>query len=120
MRATHVFANLPVRDIEAARRFYGDYLGFALEAFNLGWVGRFSTPDEVAHVQLVTADQTSPVDSVASISVDDVDAAYELALERGYEIVHPLTEEPWGIRRFLVRDPDGNVLNINDHRDAGD
>jgi catechol 2,3-dioxygenase-like lactoylglutathione lyase family enzyme len=30
----------------------------------------------------------------------------------GYEIVHPLTDEPWGVRRFFVRAPDGNVLNI--------
>jgi uncharacterized glyoxalase superfamily protein PhnB len=39
------------------------------------------------------------------------------AVRRGYEIVHPLTDEPWGVRRFLVRDPDGNVINIVSHRD---
>jgi hypothetical protein len=31
--------------------------------------------------------------------------------------VHPLTDEPWGIRRFLVRDPHGNVINVVRHRD---
>lgn len=118
MRATHVFVNLAVGDIDAAREFYADYLGFAHEGFNLGWAARFSTPDQRAHVQLVTGDATSPVDSVASISVDDIGAAYAQAIERDYDIVHPLAEEAWGIRRFLVRDPDGNVLNINNHRDA--
>jgi hypothetical protein len=34
-----------------------------------------------------------------------------------YEIVHPLTTEPWGLRRFLVRAPDGNVINVNSHKD---
>ena len=34
-----------------------------------------------------------------------------------YEIVHPLTTEPWGVRRFHVRAPDGNVVNIVAHRD---
>ena len=48
---------------------------------------------------------------------NDVDEAYAEAQRRGYEIVHPLTDEPWGVRRFFVRDPDGNVINIVSHRD---
>ena len=32
--------------------------------------------------------------------------------ERGYEIVHPLVTEPWGVRRFFVRAPGGPVLDI--------
>ena len=47
--------------------------------------------------------------------VADVDAAYAEAQRRGYEVLHPLTDEPWGVRRFFVRDPDGNVLNIVGH-----
>ena len=34
------------------------------------------------------------------------------AQQRGYEIVHPLTTEEWGVTRFFVRAPDGNVLNV--------
>ncbi|MFW6599331.1 VOC family protein [Propionibacteriaceae bacterium Y2011] len=49
--------------------------------------------------------------------MDDVDAAYADARSRGYEIVHPLTDEEWGVRRFFVRSPDGNVLNIVAHRE---
>ena len=33
----------------------------------------------------------------------------------GAEIVHELTEEPWGVRRFFVRDPDGHVINVLAH-----
>ena len=47
-----------------------------------------------------------------TIKVDDVDAAYEEAQRRVYEVVHPFTDEPWGIRRFVVRSPDGHVINI--------
>jgi len=46
----------------------------------------------------------------------DVDAAYEETQRCGYEIVYPLQDEPWGVRRFFVRAPDGNVLNIVRHR----
>ena len=45
---------------------------------------------------------------------DDVDSAHAQAQELGFEIVRPLTTEAWGVRRFLVRAPDGNVVN---HRD---
>jgi uncharacterized glyoxalase superfamily protein PhnB len=58
------------------------------------------------------------VDSVISGHVgDDVEAAYEDAQQRGLEIVYPLTTEPWGVRRFFVRAPDGNVVNIVSHSD---
>ena len=52
-----------------------------------------------------------------SVYTDDVDAAWTQAQELGFEIVRPLTKETWGVRRFLVRAPDGNVVNIVDHRD---
>jgi len=38
------------------------------------------------------------------------------AAEGGYEIVHPLTDEPWGVRRFFVRDPNGAVINVLTHK----
>jgi catechol 2,3-dioxygenase-like lactoylglutathione lyase family enzyme len=118
VRVTGVTANLPVADIDAARGFYADYLGLNVEGLNLGWVARYSSPDGRACVQLVTRDATSPHDSVISVHVgDDVDEAYAEAQRRGYEIVHPLTDEPWGIRRFFIRAPDGNVINIASHRD---
>ena len=79
---------------------------------------RFGSPDGRASVQLVTRDATSAEDSVISVHAgNDVDEAYTEAQRRGYEIVHPLTDEPWGLRRFLVRAPDGNVINIVSHRD---
>jgi uncharacterized glyoxalase superfamily protein PhnB len=31
------------------------------------------------------------------------------------ELVHPLTDEPWGVRRFFVKDPNGVVLNVANH-----
>jgi len=117
MRARRVTANLPVADIEAAKDFYAGFLGLGSEEFNLGWVARFSSPDGRASVQLVSGDATSPEDSVISVHTDDVDGAYAEARRLGYEIVHPLTTEPWGVRRFLVRAPDGNVVNIVHHRD---
>ena len=117
MQATGIIANLPVADIEAAKRFYTDFLGLRDEEFNMGWVARYSSPARRARVQLVTHDATAPVDSVASVHTDDIDGAYQEAQQLGLEIVHPLTTEPWGVTRFFVRSPDGNVFNIVNHRD---
>jgi predicted enzyme related to lactoylglutathione lyase len=110
-------ANLRVADVEAAKSFYTDYLGLSTEEFNMGWVARYTSPDTKVNVQLVTRDETAPEDSVISVQTGDVESAYEEAQKLGYEIVHPITTEPWGVRRFFVRAPDGNVINIAKHRD---
>ncbi|EOM75781.1 hypothetical protein Rrhod_2854 [Rhodococcus rhodnii LMG 5362] len=112
-----VTTNLPVADIDSAAPFYTDFLGLSTKEFDLGWVARFTDPETGAHVQLVTHDATAPADSVLSLHVDDVDAAYEEAVAAGVEIVHPLTTEEWGVRRFFVRAPDGAVINIVAHHD---
>ena len=62
-------------------------------------------------------DESAPVNPDLSIGVDDVDAAYETMVGAGAEIVHTLRDEAWGVRRFFVRAPDGNVLNIVNHSD---
>jgi catechol 2,3-dioxygenase-like lactoylglutathione lyase family enzyme len=111
-------ANLSVADLAEARDFYAGFLGLRVEGFNLGWVVNLQSPDGRAVLQLVTRDATSPVDSVISVHVgDEVEAAYEEAQRHGLKIAHPLTTEPWGVRRFLVRAPDGNVINIVNHED---
>jgi predicted enzyme related to lactoylglutathione lyase len=115
MRVTRITANLPVDDIDAARSFYADFLGLTV-GFDLGWVVNFHASDnEAIGVQLVTKDATAPVDSQISVGVSDVNEAYELAQRRHHEIVHPLTHEAWGVRRFFVRSPDGAVVNVVQH-----
>lgn len=115
MRVLRIMADLPVADIDAAKSFYTDYLGLTNEEFNLGWVARYTSPDTGARVQLVTHDASAPEDPVLSIHTDDVEAAYDEARQLGYEIVHPLTTEAWGVHRFFVRAPDGTVINIVNH-----
>lgn len=117
MRTSSVIANIPVADIDSARAFYAGYLGLDDEAFNLGWVARYTSPETGAKIQLVTRDATAPENPVISVQVDDVEAAFAEAQRRGYEIVHPLRTEAWGVTRFFVRDPDGNVVNVAQHRE---
>lgn len=115
MKVNRVIPDIAVDDLDAAREFYAGFLGLSNEELNLGWVARFTSPDTGASVQVLTNDETGQTNPVASVLVEDVDAAFAEAQEQGIEIVHPLTHEVWGVRRFFVRAPDGNVFNIVAH-----
>jgi catechol 2,3-dioxygenase-like lactoylglutathione lyase family enzyme len=117
MRVIRVTADLTVPDLAEAGAFFTDFLGLEGQDMGLDWVTRVVVPSSGEHIQLLSRDATAPENPVLSVKVDDVDAAYASAQRLGYEIVHPLTTEPWGIRRFFVRAPGGAVLNIAQHRD---
>lgn len=117
MKVRSVIPDIEVSDVEAARKFYQDFLGLGEEEFNLGWVARFTEQESRAAVQVVTTDETGPANPVLSLKVDDIDAAYAEAKASDFEIVHPLTDEEWGVTRFFVRDPDGNIINVTAHRE---
>jgi uncharacterized glyoxalase superfamily protein PhnB len=50
-----------------------------------------------------------------SIDVDDVDAVHARALALGHDVIYELRDEDWGVRRFMVRDPGGRVVNVLSH-----
>ena len=33
-----------------------------------------------------------------------------------FKVVYPLTDEPWGVRRFFVTDPNGVIINVMNHQ----
>lgn len=115
MKVNRVIPDIAVDDVVAAQSFYSGFLGLSSEEFNLGWVARFTSPETGASVQVLTDDATGHTNPVASILVEDVDVAYAEAQDQDIEIVYPLTHEEWGVRRFFVRAPDGNVFNIVAH-----
>lgn len=117
MSVRRVVPDLHAPDPAAGRALYEDVLGLEL-AMDMGWIATYVDPADPKRTQLqvMRDDATAPVRPDVSIEVDDVDAAHAAAVERGYEIVHPLTDEPWGVRRFFVRDPaSGAVLNVLTH-----
>jgi uncharacterized glyoxalase superfamily protein PhnB len=50
-----------------------------------------------------------------TIEVADVDAIHARALSLGFNVVYPLTNEPWGVRRFFVTDPSGTIIDVMSH-----
>ncbi|MFC9260660.1 VOC family protein [Streptomyces hydrogenans] len=115
MAVRRVVPNVQSSDVQKSREFYG-LLGFE-EVMNHGWIMTMGSPSSpTAQVSFMAADKTAPVTPDLSVEVEDVDAAYEVMRDNGAEIVHPLQDEEWGVRRFFVRDPNGQVVNVLGHR----
>lgn len=126
MRARRVVPNVRIRtprtqddgtdrSADGNTAFYG-MLGFEV-VMDHGWIMTLASPSApTAQISFMTRDQTAPVPPDLSVEVDDVDAAYAAVLASGAEIVHPLQDEEWGVRRFFVRDPNGLVVNVLAHR----
>jgi uncharacterized glyoxalase superfamily protein PhnB len=115
MRVRRIVPDFHAPEPAAGAEFYDQVLGMKM-VMDQGWVVTYADPENLtAQITVMSEDATAPVRPDASIEVDDVDGAYAAAVSLGCEIVHPLTEEPWGVRRFFVRDPSGRVLNILTH-----
>ena len=115
MAVIRIVPDLQSSDPAASRAFYTEVLGLEV-AMDLGWITTFAAPGNPGiQLSVMQQDATASVQPDVSIEVDDVDAAHASAVRLGHEIVHPLTDEPWGVRRFFVRDPSGAILNILSH-----
>ncbi|WP_306358156.1 MULTISPECIES: VOC family protein [unclassified Nocardia] len=114
MRIRRTVPDIRTTDMAASRAFYRE-LGFE-EVMDLGWVVTLASPDNpTAQVLLIGPDAEGPQPDM-SVEVDDVDAAHAAMVAAGADIVYALRDEPWGVRRFFVRDPNGTVVNVVGHR----
>jgi catechol 2,3-dioxygenase-like lactoylglutathione lyase family enzyme len=115
VRIRRVVPDLHAENPAASREFYEQVLGLEV-AMDLGWILTFAAPgNPAAQISVLSRDAGAPVEPDISVEVDDVDEAYDTARRMGCEIVHPLTDEAWGVRRFFVRAPNGSVVNVLTH-----
>jgi len=116
MAVLRIVANLQAVDPEEGRPFYERLLGLDV-VMDHGWILTFAADTRMT-TQVSVASEGGNGTEVPrlSIEVDDVNDVHRRAVESGYEIVYPLTDEPWGVRRFFVRDPLGNAVNILAHK----
>ncbi|WP_442582913.1 VOC family protein [Mesorhizobium sp. ASY16-5R] len=115
MQVKRIVTNIATDDVAAAKRFYGDVLGLDM-LIDMGWIPTYGSNQEMT-VQISVMSQGgsgTPVPDI-SIEVDDLDAAMERVRANGIAIEYGPTEEPWGVRRFYVRDPLGRLVNILAH-----
>lgn len=116
MSVRRVVPDIPQAAMDESRDFYG-LLGLE-EVMNLGWVVTMASPSNpTAQVTFFEEDAGTPVQPDLSVEVDDVDAVHAVVVASGARIVRPLQDEPWGVRRFFVVDPNGRVVNVVSHRE---
>jgi catechol 2,3-dioxygenase-like lactoylglutathione lyase family enzyme len=116
MTVCRIVANVATGDVATAKRFYGDVLGLDV-LMDMGWIATYGS-HETMTVQLSfmrEGGSDTPVPDL-SIEVDDVDATLEAMRQAGFAIEYGPADEPWGVRRFYVRDPFGKLVNILQHR----
>ncbi len=114
MTVKRVVPNIVSADPAAGRDFYGSVLGMVV-AMDLGWIVTFASPTHPhAQISLLGPDAPTPCPDY-SVEVLDIDACHARAMARELPILYPRTTEPWGVRRFFVRDPNGRVANIMSH-----
>lgn len=116
MTVHRIVPNFHTPEPGASRDFYEQVLGLE-QVMDMGWIVTYAAPgDRSRQLSVMADDASAPVHPDVSVEVDDVDAAHAEAVRLGCEIVHPLTDEPWGVRRFFVREPTGRVVNVLTHR----
>ena len=116
MSIKRVVPDIKSKRMGETRKFYTEFLGFEV-AMDMGWVLTFASPDNpTAQITVVQESEKAMPQPNMSIEVTDVDAVYAKAVALGLPIVYPVTDEPWGVRRFFVADPNGVIINVLSHR----
>jgi catechol 2,3-dioxygenase-like lactoylglutathione lyase family enzyme len=118
-RTRNVTASRAVPNIKSGRPaetrdFFVDLLGFEV-AMDMGWVVTVASPTNPS-VQVTIIGNDDMAAPGISVGVADVDAVHAKAVEQGFEIIYPLRDEEWGVRRFMLREPSGTVINVVSHR----
>jgi lactoylglutathione lyase len=118
------FVNLYTDDIEAGLHFYRDLLGFeetfrapldgapehvelTLNGFTLG----LGTVEAAKRVHDVDASPGTPA-LVVVVWAEDVDLAFERLVSAGVPVLQPPHDTGNNNRNALLRDPDGNLVEI--------
>jgi catechol 2,3-dioxygenase-like lactoylglutathione lyase family enzyme len=115
MKVKRIVSNVAASDVDKASAFYEKVLGLKV-LMDLGWIRTYGSSAKMTVQISVMSEGGSgtPVPDL-SIEVDDVEAALTRVRKAGIAIEYGPADEPWGVRRFFVRDPFGKLVNILQH-----
>ena len=115
MAVKRIVTNIAAEKLDAGHAFYRDILGMKV-VMDHGWILTFASEASVAPQLSVAREGGSgtPVPDL-SIEVDDLEEVRRRVLAAGLPIEYGPVSEPWGVRRFYVRDPFGRLVNILVH-----
>ena len=121
MKVVDAYPLITVARLKASRDFFVERLGMTV-LFEAHWVAILSSKaDGSIALGLMSADHPSRPPGpetfdgqgvIITVQVEDASAAYAHLQACGVPIEHPLSEEPWGQRRFMTRDPSGIRIDV--------
>ncbi|MEO8180247.1 MAG: VOC family protein [Deltaproteobacteria bacterium] len=115
MKVKRIVADIATADPAAAKRFYQDVLGLDL-LMDLGWIATYGSREKMnVQISFAADGGSGAATPDLSIEVDDLDAALRRVQQANIAIEYGPADEPWGVRRFFVRDPFGQLINILAH-----
>ncbi len=115
MAILRIVPNFKSESPQKSRQFYCDFLGMEI-GMDMDWIITFvSTENPKAQVSIINEDPMAHIHPDCSIEVKEIKQLHARAVELGLKILYPLTDEPWGVRRFFVSDPNGKVVNLMQH-----
>ena len=118
MAVKRIVANVATERVGDAKAFYGDILGLQL-VMDLGWIQTFAAGGGAApQISIATEGGSGTPVPDLSVEVDNLEELLQRVVDAGLPIEYGPTKEPWGVRRFFVRDPFGRLLNILAHDPA--
>ena len=113
-----IVPNIYSNDMEASKKFYVKFMDMEL-VMDREWVLTFASKENPkAQISIFQNDEKKSLDNKAiflSIEVSDINQWYERANKQKIEIVYPITIEPWGIKRFFIKEPNGATINLLSH-----
>ena len=115
MKVHRIVANIKTADVTKAEVFYQGVLGLKL-VMDHGWIRTYGSREKMT-VQVSFATQggsDTPVPDL-SIEVDHLEVALRRVKKAGLRVEYGPKNEPWGVRRFYVRDPLGKLVNVMEH-----
>jgi len=115
VKVKRIVSNVATSDVEKARVFYEEVLGLKV-LMDLGWIRTYGSSSKMTiQVSVMSEGGSGAAVPDMSIEVDDVEEAVTRVRKAGIAIEYGPATEPWGVRRFYVRDPFGKLINILQH-----
>lgn len=115
MKVKRIVANVETQNISKARYFYGEVLGLH-QLMDMGFIATYGSNEKMdTQISFLSEGGSGTPVPDLSIEVDDLDSALTRVKEAEIPIEYGPVEEPWGVRRFFVRDPFGKLVNILTH-----
>ena len=115
MKVKRIVPNIAAPDLEKASAFYEEILGLKV-LMDLGWIRTYGSGSRMTiQISAMSEGGSGTLVPDISIEVDDLEEALLRARKANVPIEYGPKSEPWGVRRFYVRDPLGKLINILQH-----